>query len=133
MRLAAIGARFGGTTDGAASGHLALSTKPPDGVLVEQLRITERGHVGIGTSTPENAENWNRVVDVVGAGHAKLSLRTAAVETRVQVHDWGFWGAPPGMILGTRTAHALSLATAGATRLRLSQHRRRGRGRARDR
>jgi hypothetical protein len=120
VRLAAIGARFGVTTDGAASGHLAFSTKPPEQPLVEQLRITERGHLGIGTSTPENAENWSRVVDVVGTNHAKLSLRTAAVETRVQVHDSGFWGGPAGMILGTRTPHALSLATASATRLRIS-------------
>jgi len=56
-------------------------------------------------------------VDVVGGQHAKLSLRTGAIDSRVHAHNSGWWGAPAGMILGTRTAHAVSLGTNAASRL----------------
>jgi hypothetical protein len=75
------------------------------------------GHLGVGTAVPENAENWQRVVDVSGAQNAKLSVRTAAVDARVLANEAGWWGSAPGMIVGTRSAHAVGLATAGATRL----------------
>jgi hypothetical protein len=83
----------------------------------EKLRIQASGNVGVGTPAPENAEGWSRVVDILGGPHTKLSVRTAGVDARVQSHDSGFWGAPPGMILGTRTAHAVSLGTNAASRL----------------
>ena len=75
------------------------------------------GHLSVGTGTPENGEGWNKVLDVLGTGHAKLSVRTAAIDARVLSHDTGFFGAPAGMIVGTKSAHPLSLATGGVSRL----------------
>ncbi|MGH3913664.1 MAG: hypothetical protein ACRDTC_09660, partial [Pseudonocardiaceae bacterium] len=79
--------------------------------------VLPNGHVGVGTTLPENAENWNQVVDVLGSGNAKLSVRTASIDTRVMAHDTGHFGAPAGMIVGTKSNHALSFATNAATRL----------------
>jgi hypothetical protein len=74
-------------------------------------------NVGIGTATPENSESWNRVLDIAGYAHAKFSLRTSAIDARVLAHDIGWWGAPAGMMVGTRTNHPLSLGTAGTSRM----------------
>ena len=85
-----------------------------------RLAVLSNGHIGIGTTNPENAENWNMNLDILATGNAKLSMRTAAAETRVMVHESGYWGSQPGMVLGTKTNHALSLATNAATRLTVS-------------
>ena len=74
------------------------------------------GNVGIGTTGPENAEGWNKVVDLLGSSHAKLSVRTATIDGRLNVHDSGFYSAPAGMIVGTKSVHPLSFITGGASR-----------------
>lgn len=79
--------------------------------------LTVAGNVGIGTTQPENSEGWGRVIDCFGDGTAKLSIRTPAIDARVLAHEIGWWGSKPGMVMGTKSAHALSLATNGATRL----------------
>lgn len=75
------------------------------------------GNVGVGTATPENSESWEKVLDILGANHAKLSVRSSAIDARIMVHNGGFWQAPAGMILGTRTAHPVSVGTSGAARM----------------
>lgn len=82
-------------------------------------RLTTAGDLGIGTDSPENAEGWNRVADVVGAQHAKLSVRAGDIDSRLMSHTGGFFGAEPGMIVGTRSAHPVSLVSAGALRLQV--------------
>ena len=77
---------------------------------------TNAGNVGIG-ATPDNPEGWAKVLDVLGTPHARFSLRTANIDGRVMSHDYGWWGAPAGMVVGTRTAHPLSFGTAGASRM----------------
>lgn len=81
-----------------------------------RLSVGQDGTVGIGTTTPENAGGWATNVDVYGAT-AKLSVRTATVNGRIAAHDSGTWDAPPGLVVGTHSAHAVSLGTAGASRL----------------
>ncbi|HEX2171131.1 MAG TPA: tail fiber domain-containing protein, partial [Dehalococcoidia bacterium] len=78
--------------------------------------LTIAGHVGIGTTTPENSESWDRVLDVLGGQHAKLSVRSGAIEGRLMAHA-GIWGAPAGVVVGTQTNHALSLGTNRVSRL----------------
>ena len=68
-------------------------------------------NVGVGTSTPQNLEGWAKVLDVYGNPHAKFSIRTPRIDARVQVHESGSWGAPPGMIIGMRTNHSISFVT----------------------
>lgn len=41
------------------------------------------GNIGIGTTNPENADSWNKVLDVLGSGNAKLSVRTAGIDARI--------------------------------------------------
>jgi hypothetical protein len=77
---------------------------------------TNPGHVGIG-ATPENPEGWAKVLDIFGSLTARFSLRTSAVESRVMSHDYGWWGAPAGMIVGTRTNHPLAFGTASTFRM----------------
>jgi hypothetical protein len=60
------------------------------------------------------------VVDLLGSPSTKLSVRTTNIDARIQAHDGGWWGSQPGMVIGTRTAHALSFATSGSTRMALS-------------
>ncbi|HVF50760.1 MAG TPA: hypothetical protein VNA19_11770 [Pyrinomonadaceae bacterium] len=78
---------------------------------------TNAGNVGIGTTTPENSEGWNKVLEVFGSPHAKFTMRTGAVEGRMMVHDYGWWGAPAGMVVGTRTNHPIGFATGGVFRM----------------
>jgi hypothetical protein len=75
------------------------------------------GNVGIGSTNPENSEGWNRVLDLLGGPNAKLSVRTNAIDARVMAHEGGWWGAPAGMIIGTKSDHSLSFATSSASRL----------------
>ena len=82
--------------------------------------LTIAGHAGVGTATPENSEGWDRVLDVLGTQHAKLSVRSAAIEARVMAHT-AFWGAPAGMVVGTQTDHALSFGTNRASRLTIDR------------
>jgi hypothetical protein len=58
-------------------------------------------------------------VDVLGATSTKLSVRTANVDGRIQSHDGIYWGAPPGLLVGTKTGNSLSFGTEGKTRMTL--------------
>jgi hypothetical protein len=82
-----------------------------------QGNTSTTNNVGIGTSAPENSEGWNKVLEVFGGQHSKFSLRTPNIDARAMAHDYGWWGAPAGMIVGTRTNHPLSFGTAGTFRM----------------
>ncbi|MGH3612873.1 MAG: tail fiber domain-containing protein [Pseudonocardia sp.] len=81
-----------------------------------RLSIGQDGHVGIGTTVPENAGGWDTNVDLYGTT-TKLSVRTSSVDGRLVAHDVGVWGAPAGLVVGTQSAHAVSIGTGGASRL----------------
>jgi hypothetical protein len=85
-----------------------------------RLVVLPNGNVGIGNDNPENADNWTRVVDVLGSPSTKLSVRTTAIDARIQAHDGGWWGSQAGMVIGTKTGHALSFGTSGATRMAIT-------------
>jgi hypothetical protein len=74
----------------------------------------------LGTNAPENADGWNRVLDVLGNGNVKLSLRTGGIDSRVLAHEAGWYGSLPGMIIGTNSQHAVSLATNRQVRFSVS-------------
>src|SRR3712207_157330 len=78
--------------------------------------LTVTGNLGVG-GAPADAEGLDRVLDLQAPTSAKLTVRTAVIDTRVLAHQGGFWGAPAGMVIGTRTAHPLSLGTNAAGRL----------------
>jgi hypothetical protein len=63
-------------------------------------------NVGIGTTTINNVQGWNRVVDEYASGHAKLLVRTDNVVTGIFSHDT--WNGTVGRI-GTESSHDLRL------------------------
>jgi len=79
------------------------------------------GNVGIGTASPENADGWTKVVDILGSITTKLSIRTPNIDARVLSHEDGFWGAPAGMIIGTKSAHYLSFGTSATSRMTINK------------
>lgn len=98
----------------------ALSTQANanvNGNLAVGVNLSAGNNVSIGVGVPENSEGWSRVLDVLGGAHTKLSLRTSGIDARVMAHESGFWGAPAGMVVGTKGNHPLSFVTNAAARL----------------
>ncbi|MCA2709490.1 MAG: tail fiber domain-containing protein [Microcystis sp. M025S2] len=99
------------------SGALTVNNISVSNNVTISRDLATLGNVSIGTLTPENQDGWNRVLDIKGSEYTKLSIRTDKIDGRVLAHDSGFWGAPGGMIIGTRTDHPLSFATKSATHM----------------
>jgi Family of unknown function (DUF6519) len=83
---------------------------------VDHLSISDllvSGNVGIGTDAPENAEGWNKVLDMLGVNNAKLSIRTqtGGIDARVMANSGSIYGAPAGLVIGTKTNHPVSICT----------------------
>ncbi|MEV6923692.1 hypothetical protein AB0M46_04125 [Dactylosporangium sp. NPDC051485] len=81
------------------------------------LSVNASGDVGVGTTTPENADGWSRTLDLYGSATAKLSVRAPGIDARIMAHNAGTYGAPAGQIIGTATNHPLTLVTNKANRL----------------
>jgi len=110
-----------------AYGRLVLGSSGSSGQLLNttggwqwNTQLNIMSHVGIGTNAPENAEGWNRVLDVYGADATKIIATTSAIQTGIWSHNSGFYGAPIGGIVGTKTAHPLTLMANGAARMVIS-------------
>lgn len=78
---------------------------------------TDGTNIGIGTTNPENSEGWSKVVDFLGAGNAKLMVRTSSITTGIYSHNSGYYGAPAGGIIGTKTSHPLTFITNGIAKM----------------
>lgn len=78
------------------------------------------GNVGIGTTTPENAEGWAKVLQVLGSSDSKILASSSAIHTGLWSHNNGFFGAPAGGIMGTSTNHPLTLMTNGNARFTIN-------------
>jgi len=102
------------TYNGNAQGRLYLQVRDaynPPGVggswnWRTGLMISANGSVGIGTTTINNVQGWNRVIDEYAPGHAKLLVRTDNVVTGIFSHDT--WNGAIGRI-GTESPHDLRL------------------------
>jgi hypothetical protein len=106
--------------------RLAPGAKAEDGLVVQgKLRATSDlevdGNVGVGVDTPDNRECWNRVLEVRGAGNARITVRSmagdAAIDGRFQVHEGEYWGAKQSLVIGTRTNHDVSFVTGSQVRM----------------
>ncbi len=70
-----------------------------------------QGNIGVGTSTPENGEGWDKVLDVYGNGHSKILTSTSQVQTGIWSHNNGFFGSTTGGMVGTYSNHPFSIIT----------------------
>jgi hypothetical protein len=77
----------------------------------QAIQVTCNNQVGIGTSTPENSENWQRVLDVHGQDHSKVITTTSTIQTGIWSHNSGIYSAPAGGIIGTFSNHPFSIIT----------------------
>lgn len=66
----------------------------------------ESGNVGVGTTTPDNVQNWDKVLDIYASAHSKLLVRSLNVKTGIFSHET--WGGAVGRI-GTESNHDLRL------------------------
>ncbi|MCM3493262.1 hypothetical protein M4D52_07385 [Paenibacillus lactis] len=74
------------------------------------------GNVMIGSQAEAwNTEGWSKVVDIYRSSNLNLTLRTDQSHGVIAVHDFGFYGCSPGLIIGTTTAQELSFIV-GKTR-----------------
>ncbi|WBX99105.1 hypothetical protein [Chryseobacterium gambrini] len=64
------------------------------------------GNVGVGTTTPDNVQNWDKVLDIYASAHSKLLVRSLNVKTGIFSHET--WGGAVGRI-GTESNHDLRL------------------------
>lgn len=76
-----------------------------------QIQLDNQGNVGIGTTTPENYDGWNRVLNVYGLNHSKITTSSSNVNTGLWSHNTGCYGAPAGGIVGTYTNHPFTIIT----------------------
>ncbi|MEM4330640.1 MAG: hypothetical protein QW273_01370 [Candidatus Pacearchaeota archaeon] len=110
----------GGISGGGTSNYLAKFNGTNS--ITNSVIYESGGNVGIGTTSPENAEGWYKVLDVYGSGHSKIIATTSSVQTGIWSHNSGFYGAPAGGISGTKTNHPFSLITNGSARLTISNN-----------
>ena len=75
--------------------------------------LTSAGHLGIGTSTPSNAQGWHRAMEILGTDHSKLLVSSVTNTVRVGIFSHSNWsGTGPRAIIGTESNHDLSFHTA---------------------
>ncbi|CAM3898532.1 hypothetical protein ELBR111191_15780 [Elizabethkingia bruuniana] len=82
--------------------------------------ITNNGNVGIGTTTPENTESWNKVLEVKGTANSKLITTTSDITTGMWSHNTDIFFAPAGGLAGTHTNHPYSLITNKTSRMTIA-------------
>jgi hypothetical protein len=85
--------------------------------LFSQLTVDPSNNIGMGTTTPENSEGWNKVLDVYGANHSKILVTTNSIQTGMWSHNLGALGAGAGGIIGTHSNHPFSIITNSAARI----------------
>lgn len=98
---------------------LGVGFDPPNFNSKDKLYIN--GNVGIGTDTPENIENWKRVLEVKGDVNAKLLVSSNAISSGLWAHDnYSIYGAPIGGLIGTQSNHPFSIITNKSAKMVIS-------------
>ncbi|MDI3321394.1 hypothetical protein [Pinibacter soli] len=81
------------------------------------------GKVGIGTTSPENAEGWQRVLEVHGDLHSKIMTTTSGIQTGLYADGYnGFYSCPAGEAVGTATNHPFSIVTNKINRVTIGEN-----------
>lgn len=88
---------------------LGVGFDPP--IINSTDKLYVNGNVGIGTNTPENGENWKRVLEVKGDINAKLLVSSNTVSSGLWTHDTSIYGTSGGSMVGTQSNHPFSIIT----------------------
>ncbi|MFN8206299.1 MAG: tail fiber domain-containing protein [Bacteroidales bacterium] len=83
----------------------------------QSIQVDCNGQVGIGTGTPENSENWDKVLDVHGTDRSKIITTTNDIHTGIWSHNYAFYSSPAGGISGTWSNHPFTLISNKTPRL----------------
>ena len=85
------------------NGDVVIEPNSTNGAFVVKA---QSGNVGVGTTTPDNVQNWDKVLDIYASAHSKLLVRSLNVKTGIFSHET--WGGAVGRI-GTESNHDLRL------------------------
>ncbi|MDR0231529.1 MAG: hypothetical protein LBI82_05355 [Dysgonamonadaceae bacterium] len=83
-------------------------------------RVAVTGNLGVGTDTPENTENWNKVAEVRGTTNSKFIVTTNSITSGLWSHNTGTYGSLAGGITGTASNHPFSIVTNKISRMTIS-------------
>lgn len=88
-------------------GNMGIGRDPENDFSIDVIgNIRNSGNVAIGSTSVDNVQGWNKVLDLSGIGNAKLLVRSNNVKTGIFSHDT--WPGSIGRI-GTETNHELRL------------------------
>ena len=96
------------------AGNLGIGKEPENGFTIDVIGnirnsnggFSSEGNLAIGTTWVDNAQGWNKVIDLFGGVHAKMLVRSDNVKTGIFSHD--AWKGRVGRI-GTESFHDLRL------------------------
>ncbi len=96
----------------AARSYWVIGDSQPEATafqLTNGIHLLSNGDVGIGTTSPHNAQGWDRVLDLNGTASTKLLVTENSVGVKTGIFSHYSW--LPGGIgkLGTESAHPLAL------------------------
>lgn len=83
--------------------------------------ISLSGDLLVGTNNADNIEGWNRYVNIFGNEHSKLLVSSSNVIAGMWAHNYGYYGAPAGGIVGTYTNSPFTIVTSKTPRLFISE------------
>lgn len=78
------------------------------------------GSVGIGTTTPSNAQSWSKVLDVRGVANSKILATTENEEHKMGLFSHSNWHGGGGFV-GTESNHNLHIITNYTPRITLTK------------
>ncbi|MCG7409033.1 hypothetical protein MH117_16570 [Paenibacillus sp. ACRRX] len=92
------------------------------GAGTRMFAIDNQGHAMLGNQlNPNNLEGWSKVLDIYSTGNAQIKVRTDVVDGRFEVHDQGFTGGAPGLLIGTASNHDVTFLVGNQNRLSISK------------
>ncbi|WP_028545754.1 hypothetical protein [Paenibacillus taiwanensis] len=92
------------------------------GAGTRMFAIDNQGHAMLGNQTsPSNVEGWSRIFDVYSGSNAQIKVRTDLIDSRFQVHDQGFSGGAPGLLIGTASNHDVTFLVGNQNRMSITK------------
>jgi excisionase family DNA binding protein len=97
-----------------STGNVGIGVTNPSAKLA--VAPATSGGIYVGTGTFENSAGWDKVIDLQGSAHARITARTANVSMGMYAHDSWSVASPQGY-LGTYTNHPLAFMINASQRM----------------